>query len=108
MGMLLFPISACSQPVVKNNATSLTIGILNEFPDSAKYIKQKTFVFRHQVETFEKDRFKKIITLHILAIGKNKTVKMDSVKLNSGKNSLFLIKITELIPIIKNKNIKGE
>lgn len=62
MGMLLFPILACSQPVIRNDATSLTIGILNEFPDAAQYIKKRTFVFRHQVETFEKDRFKKVIT----------------------------------------------
>ena len=62
MGMLLFPILACSQPVIKNDATSLTIGILNEFPDAAQYIKKRTFVFRHQVAAFEEDRFKKFIT----------------------------------------------
>jgi len=62
MGMFLLPLLACSQPIVRNDATSLTIGILNEFPDAAKYIKKKTFVFRHRVETYEEDRFKKLIT----------------------------------------------
>ena len=61
MGMLLFPILSCSQPVVMNDATSLTIGILNEFPDTAQYIKKRTFVFRHQVSAYEEDRFKKFI-----------------------------------------------
>ena len=99
MGMLLFPILACSQPVIKNDATSLTIGILNEFPGSAKYIKQRTFVFRHQVEAYEKDRFKKFITHsaedYLISKGYKVIEVKDKTALTDGRADM----IVEILPM---------
>ncbi len=99
MGMLLFPILSCSQPVVRNDAISLTVGILNEFPDSAQYIKKRTFVFRHQVEAFEKDRFKKFMTHsaedYLISKGYKVIEVKDKTALKDGRADM----IVEILPM---------
>jgi len=99
MGMLLFPILACSQPVIRGDATSLTIGILNEFPDDAQYIKKRTFVFRHQVAAYEEDRFKKFITHsaedYLISKGYKVIEVKDKTALKDGRADM----IVEILPM---------
>jgi len=42
--------------------SGLTIGVLNEFPESPNYIKQRTLVFRHQKSGYDKGGFKDLLT----------------------------------------------
>ena len=53
---------ACAPSVTRHDASNLTVGILNEFPDTPNYIKKRTFVFRHKVACYGTDGFKNILT----------------------------------------------
>jgi hypothetical protein len=100
MGMLLFPILACSQPIIRNDATSLTIGVLNEFPDTAQYIKKRTFVFRHQIAAYEEDRFKKFLTHsaegYLISKGYKVIEVKDKTALTDGRADM----IVQILPMI--------
>ena len=61
-GIMLISIFACAPSENKWKGSRLTVGILNEFPDAPKYIKQKTLVFQHQTKGYESGRFKDVLT----------------------------------------------
>ena len=61
-GIFLFSMCACAPAVTRHDASNLTGGILNEFPDTPNYIKKRTFVFRHKVACYGTDGFKNILT----------------------------------------------
>ncbi len=61
-GIFLFSLFAYAPSVTPHGASNLTVGILNEFPDTPNYIKKRTFVFRHQVAGYGTDEFKNILT----------------------------------------------
>jgi len=52
---------ACAPSVTQHDASKLTVGILNEFPDTPNYIKERTFTFRHQIGDYGIDGFKNIL-----------------------------------------------
>ncbi len=61
--LFLMLVAACSTTVNNPKPNSkTTVGVLNKFPEQPRYIKQKTFVFRHQASDVQTTKFKTVIT----------------------------------------------
>jgi hypothetical protein len=59
---MLVLLLACAPSINPNRGDGLTVGILNEFPDTPNYVKQKTLVLLHQITTYDSGRFKDVLT----------------------------------------------
>jgi len=62
LGILMLFVFACAPSPTMTETSDILVGIQNQFPDAPKYIKSRTFVFRHQVSDIDTKRFKDAIT----------------------------------------------
>jgi len=62
LGILMLSVFACAPSPTMTETSDMIVGIQNQFPDIPKYIKSRTFVFRHQVSNIDTKKFKDAIT----------------------------------------------
>ncbi len=62
LGILMLSVFACAPSPTMTETSDMIVGIQNQFPDAPKYIKSRTFVFRHQVSNIDTKKFKDAIT----------------------------------------------
>lgn len=93
-GIFLFFMFACAPAVSRHDASNLTVGILNNFPDTPNYIKQRTFVFRHQVTDYGTDKFKNMVTQsakdYLLSKGYKVIIVEDKTALKEGRADMIV------------------
>lgn len=62
LGIFMLFVFACAPSPTMTETSDMIVGIQNQFPDVPKYIKSRTFVFRHQVSNIDTKKFKDAIT----------------------------------------------
>lgn len=93
-GFSLIFLFSCAPAMPGKNASQITVGIWNEFPDTPNYIRKRTFVFRHKIADYPAKNFKQIMTQtvgeHLASKGYKIVEVQDKTALDQGQADMIV------------------